>query len=276
VPVTGETMRSIYNSTPRLRPLPANIDQFFACSSSKLTNSGNVFLNFLSQNLVHFRVLMTELPLTFILHRPEITETLSFRDYGFVHQSGSLPALELLFSPLLPSSMQIPVAGLSRQGTPSHSRIYLVISQPVYQRLSQEDQCALQVHESLRYLNVLSRIVGHSLLQTQLSTNAIETLTAKIMKGQNISEEELRPTRLFHVLAKIGIENSRLNPDRSVAESALILDSLHRSEASNASGYQALRALQQNYFPVRSFLENLHENQQQSTTIDLNDYFNSF
>ncbi|WP_413582340.1 hypothetical protein [Bdellovibrio sp. HCB288] len=178
--------------------------EFFACAVKKLSRQDNVFLQYLKPENIKLVVVMTDLPLNLSsLHLTKIVFP-SPSGAGSVWEMTQLPSSNL-FSTTLPVDYQRPIASYAIQPTIKGSvpRQTLLVSSQMYQALSDQDQCALQIHELLRFISNAGNSVP-LLLKTPLKTSYIEHLTRRIMAERPVYVGDIPATNFFKYLAVNG------------------------------------------------------------------------
>ncbi|WP_413585045.1 hypothetical protein [Bdellovibrio sp. HCB274] len=179
--------------------------EFFACAFDRLQIQDNVLLQFLKPENLRLTVAFTDLPLSRGSVRPSKVVFPSPFGSGFAWEVTQLPASNL-FSPSVPADYQKPIASYAVQPTVQSgtSLQVLLVSSQMYNRLSWKDQCALQVHELLRYISNVGAHKVSLLLKRPLSTAEIENLTRKIINKQPVYLAEIPATNFYKYLAVNG------------------------------------------------------------------------
>jgi hypothetical protein len=187
------------------RVVPTN--DFFSCGIELFQRQNNPLLKTLPK-ILNLQVVLSNLPLEAtaqgLLKIPFLGSS------GWTYEMSSLPP-EILMSPSLPLEMQRPVASYANQsvngasGSLMKSRTLLVNSQ-LYQLMPNQDRCALQVHEMLRFFSHTGGGQSPDFLRRTFTTQEIEALTVRITRQEPVSINEIPATNLFRTLAIAGIQ----------------------------------------------------------------------
>ena len=160
----SERRRILYARNQVVKNRARDFKNFFACGKVKLQNQPYEVLHNLSHHVDDLHPLAVEFRLTNLSRENLPPDFQSLIENTPVFATPSAAIAE---------DLQEPVA--------SYQRSRLWISSRMYERMNPSDQCALQVHESLRHLNRVLK------LSSSLSTSEIETVTRYIV---GISKEE--------------------------------------------------------------------------------------
>lgn len=165
----AERHRILYTRNSVVRNRARYFKNFFVCGKAKLQNQSYAVLRHLSGKVDDLRPLAVEFRLANLSRENFPTDFKNLMDSIPVFANRSSAVAE---------NLQEPVA--------SYQRSRLWISSRMYERMSPLDQCALQVHESLRHLNRVMK------LSTSLSTPEIESLTRYIIGISTKEPQSLR------------------------------------------------------------------------------------
>jgi hypothetical protein len=186
VPTAGEVVKS---------------SDFFNCSDKILGAQSNPLLQYLVSKNLDINILRTRLPLELPHDRNISVSFLS--ELGWINNASTLAA-NYLKSSTYPSEFQRPIASYAAQSVTGGGLFEqtLIISSQLYDLLSERDKCALQVHEIFRYVGNSGQLApgnrsSISLLKRALTTPEIESLTKKIMAGDQVFLEEIPASDIY-------------------------------------------------------------------------------
>jgi hypothetical protein len=201
---------------------------------------------------------------------------LKFKDFSGEQKDSQILPFQDLLSPSVPDQEQRPIASFYRGEVPQYTAVdwdILIISQRLYLKLSPIDQCAVQIHERLRYLNTEGQKQSWSLLKRPLTTQEIELITAQIINDIPISEDRIPATPFFEAMAKFGLEKiqkgaSELNyletanknySDMTLDESATLYVMSNRMQEGVEEGWEAINIVrrEQRFRSFSSFFRHI-------------------
>ncbi|QDK44129.1 hypothetical protein DOM22_02635 [Bdellovibrio sp. ZAP7] len=203
---------------------------FFACGAELLRRQDNVLLNSIKPEGLDVIVVFTEVPLSQKESRLAQVVFESPNGHGYPYEATQLPK-DALASPSLPISYQRPVASYAAQSVDSlgwFPRQTLLVNSQLYNKLSLQDRCALQVHEIFRYLSNSGKLEDldiSRLLTRPLGTQEIQNLTTKVSHLQTVRLDEIPATDLFKGLS-ISQQGSIANLMNLDADSIRLIEKL--------------------------------------------------
>jgi len=181
---------------------------FFKCALKKISGQRNPLLR--AVNFVDFDLVTVFTPLPLIANQRQKMIVVFPDAANWPNQARALSP-EILRSPNYSSKQQWPVASYAPQSINKNfggklKSETLMVSQPLFEVLSEEDRCALEVHEFLRFLGTFGQDMEIRWLDKPLSTAKIEKLTAMIMRNQQVATSEFPATVYFEAIAIYGKE----------------------------------------------------------------------
>ena len=174
-----EITKMFFEKNRFVKTLAQKDEHFFDCAINKISATNIFHKNIWIASLKSSRVLKVELPLFSIKNSVESSNALESQAFPILADASS--------------SINVKQVALA-----SYNRGDLWVQKRFYEKMSENEQCALSMHEAIRHLNFYYN------LKTPFSTSDIETLTKGVMGGD---EEQI--SRLDKIKAVENLEAIR-------------------------------------------------------------------
>jgi len=179
---------------------PIRSKDFFSCGINKIKQSGNILLESAVDELFSLEIVETSLPLDlFATHNWSIDYK---SDTQWVY-SLDIQNIDLLYTKSIDKKFQRPIAAFALQSTNGLYADYfiptLIVQKQLYKKLNDNDKCALQIHELLRWIADDNNYKLTKLFSRQLTQPELERMTEQLNNRRSVKLIDVPASGLLYL-----------------------------------------------------------------------------
>jgi len=176
---------------------------FFQCAIDKFKQNENIYLKIMANLTLNLQIALTQVP--FPTESNDDWKINIKSTTGWTY-SLKMSAPDKLKSNNLEKHNQRPIAAYVVQSIDGLDKTMkvptLIVQSQLYESLSNQDQCAMQVHELLRWMAHDNPYESTWLLTRDWTHREIEDLTAKIIHGHEVKNEDIPASPVLKLMSK--------------------------------------------------------------------------